>query len=38
MLARRLFPSLEPVSESARRVYQKLWTTTLPPFVRRHAT
>jgi len=38
VLARRLFPSLEPVSESARRVYQKLWTPTLPPFVRQHAT
>jgi len=38
LLAQRLFPSLEPVSESARRVYMKLWTTNLPPFVRRHAS
>jgi hypothetical protein len=37
VLARRLFPSREPVSESARRVYQKLWTPALPRFVRRHA-
>jgi hypothetical protein len=38
ILARRLFPSLEPVSESARRIYMKLWTPNLPPFVRRHAS
>jgi hypothetical protein len=37
ILARRLFPSREPVSESALRVYQKLWTTALPSFHRRHA-
>ena len=37
ILARRLFPSREPVSESALRVYQKLWTTALPSFYRRHA-
>ena len=37
ILARRLFPSREPVSESALRVYQKLWTPALPRFERRHA-
>ena len=37
ILAQRLFPSREPVSESARRVYQKLWTPGLPRFERRHA-
>ena len=37
ILAQRLFPSREPVSESARRVYQKLWTPELPRFERRHA-
>ncbi len=37
VLARRLFPSLEPASESARRIYQKLWTPGLPQFERRHA-
>ena len=37
ILARRLFPSLEPVSESALRVYQKRWTPGLPRFERRHA-
>jgi len=38
LLAQRLFPSLEPVSESARRIYMKLWTPTLPAFCRRHAS
>ena len=37
ILARRLFPSREPVSESALHVHQKLWTPNLPPFIRRHA-
>ena len=37
ILARRLFPSREPVSESALRVYQKRWTPGLPQLDRRHA-
>ena len=37
ILARRLFTHRERVSESALRVYRKLWTPGLPAFVRRHA-
>jgi hypothetical protein len=37
ILARRLFTHRERVSKSARRVYQKRWTTSLPRFDRRHA-
>ena len=37
VLARRLFPQRERVSESALRVYQKRWTPALPTFERRHA-
>ena len=37
ILARRLFPHREPVSESAIRVYRKRWTPGLPQFERRHA-
>jgi transposase-like protein len=37
ILARRLFPHREPVSESALRVYEKRWTPALPRFDRRHA-
>jgi hypothetical protein len=37
VLARRLFPKREPVSESALRTYQKRWTPGLPPFERRHS-
>jgi hypothetical protein len=37
ILARRLFPKREPVSESALRVYQKCWTPALPKLNRRHA-
>ena len=37
ILARRLFPHREPVSESALRVYQKRWTKALPKLDRRHA-
>ncbi len=37
ILARRLFPTREPVSKSALRVYQKRWTPDLPQFERRHA-
>ncbi len=37
ILARRLFRSREAVSESALRIYQKLWTPGLPQFERRHA-
>ena len=37
ILARRLFPDREPVSESALRIYQKRWTPALPRFDRRHA-
>jgi len=37
ILARRLFPQREPVSESALRVYRKSWTPDLPQFDRRHA-
>jgi transposase-like protein len=37
VLARRLFPKREPVSESALRVYRKRWTVGLPSFERRHA-
>ena len=37
ILARRLFPHREPVSDSAPRVYQKRWTPALPKFSRRHA-
>ena len=38
LLAKRLFPTLEPASESALRIYQKRWTPNSPPFVRQHAT
>jgi transposase-like protein len=37
ILTRRLFPTREPVSESAQRVYQKSWTPGLPKLDRRHA-
>jgi len=37
ILARRLFPTREAVSESALRVYQKRWTPALPTLNRRHA-
>lgn len=37
VLARRLFPKREPVSEAALRVYRKRWTPGLPSFERRHA-
>jgi transposase-like protein len=37
VLARRLFPKREPVSESALRTYQKRWTPGLPRLERRHA-
>ena len=37
ILARRLFRSREAVTESALRIYQKLWTPGLPQFERRHA-
>jgi hypothetical protein len=37
ILARRLFPQREPVSESALRLYRKRWTPALPQFDRRHA-
>jgi hypothetical protein len=38
VLAHRLFFTREAVSESALRVYKKLWTPGLPQFNRRHAT
>jgi len=37
ILARRLFTYREHVPQSALRVYQKRWTTSLPRFERRHA-
>jgi len=37
ILARRLFPHREPVSDSALRAYQKRWTPALPKLDRRHA-
>ena len=37
VLAQRLFPRREPVSEAALRVYWKSWTPGLPWFERRHA-
>ena len=37
ILARRLFPTREAVSESALRVYQKRWTPAFPTLNRRHA-
>lgn len=37
ILARRLFPHRETVTESALRIYQKRWTPALPQFDRRHA-
>ena len=37
ILARRLFPQRESVSESALRLYRKRWTPALPRFERRHA-
>ena len=37
ILTRRLFPTRERLSPSARRIYRKRWTTTLPHLDRRHA-
>jgi transposase-like protein len=37
LLARRLFPQREPVSQSALRIYRKRWTPALPALDRRHA-
>ena len=37
ILARRLFPAREAASETALRIYRKLWTRSLPPLNRRHA-
>jgi len=37
ILARRLFPSREAVSETAIRIYGKLWTPSLPRLIRSHA-
>ena len=37
LLARRLFPTREIVSESALRVYRKRWTPALPSLIRSHA-
>jgi hypothetical protein len=37
LLARRLFPAREAVSESALRIYRKLYTPGLPQLDRRHA-
>jgi hypothetical protein len=37
VLARRLFPNREAVSDSALRVYRRRWTPALPTFNRRHA-
>ena len=37
ILTRRLFPTREPLSESALRVYQKSWTPAFPKLDRRHA-
>ena len=37
ILARRLFPLREPVTESALRLYEKKWTAGLPELAARHA-
>ena len=37
ILSRRLFLEREPVSSSARRLYEKRWTRALPELSRRHA-
>jgi hypothetical protein len=37
VLSRRLFPDRERISESARAIYQKRWTSGLPELDRRHA-
>ena len=37
ILARRLFPHREPLSDSALHIYRKRWTPALPTFERRHA-
>ena len=37
VLSRRLFPERERVSESARLIYRKRWTRSLPELDRRHA-
>jgi hypothetical protein len=37
VLSRRLFPEREPVSDSARAIYRKVWTPTLPGLALKHA-
>lgn len=37
VFTRRLFPSREKLSKSARSLYWKRWTPSMPPFQRRHA-
>jgi hypothetical protein len=37
VLSRRLFATREPMSDSTRAIYQKLWTKTLPQLALKHA-